>query len=289
MSITSSVAKVVGSKKFLGGVIVVGVGLIAGTAITGTIVAKEHIEEAEAEKAESLQNMVDDDATEVDFEVADNIDYYSKLTKMETVKVVWKDYLPMAAAMCLTLTAFIKLFRNFSKENAALHGLLSVSEATVHHLQDQMVRQIGEKKTKPIINDAKQKAMEENEPVEVINKRVRELKTVDEEGNELLNFCCPWTKRTFQMSKVQGLRALEDVNLMLRDYGEARLNDFFSSIPIEECDAGDIVVWHLDRFDGEKLTINWDGGLEGAYIDKQGKAWTYLSFNKELEIANNDR
>lgn len=274
MSLASTLAKtttdILKSKKFLAGVVVVGVGLVATTAATGTVIAKKHIDEAKDNK-------------ETEYELND-IDEPAELTKIEVVKACWKDYLPCAAAVGLTVTAFFRLYSRFSKENAALHGLLSVSEATVEHLQQKMISEIGEKKALPIINETKQEVMDEVKPKEAKQK----VLYLDSHGDELINFCDPWSKRTFRATKVQVCKAIEQVNLNLHDDGRALLNDFYEWLGLEDSEAGDLVGWEIDTLNSYKLDIVWDGVGAGAYTDNEGKSWTYLTFNQSPTLINTD-
>lgn len=282
MSLVQNIAKtttnILKSKKFLAGVVVVGVGLVTTTAVTGTVVAKKHLKEAEDEKYDELKQECDDfgdDPSEID----------STLTKGEIVKTVWKDYIPTAAAVGITLTAFFRLYSRFSKENAALHGLLSISETTIERLQNKMISEIGEKKALPIINDTKQEVMDKVKPKEAKQKKTTYL---DSNGDELLNFCDPWSKRTFRATKVQVCKAVEQLNLNLHDDGRALLNDFYEWLGLEDSEAGDLVGWETNTLNSYKLDIVWSGIQAGAYVDNEGKSWTYLTFNESPKLIDKD-
>lgn len=271
-----ALGKVMSSNKFLFGLGIVGIGFTVGAAVVGTLVAKDHIEEAEEAKGRMLREDLDDPQP-VDCE----------LTKMEVVKVVWKDFVPLAGAVTLTTLSFVKLFTKVTRldrENLALHGLLTMSEATVQRLESHMIEQIGEKKATKIVNDV------QNEVIESSGDPIREIvpqnsvKYIGQDGEELICFCDIWSKRTFKASKFRISRALENLNLELRDYGEATLNHFYEELGLDDSDAGDLVGWRADSMNDYKVDILWDTNWAGAYVDPEGRSWTYLRFTKTPEL-----
>lgn len=273
MKIGNALTNVVGSNKFLFGLGIVGIGLTVATAITGTLIAKDHVEEAEEKKGRQLREEVNPAPVNCE------------LTKMETVKVVWKDYIPTAISVSITVLSFAKLFNKMSKDNAALHGLLSVSEATVQRLETHMIDKIGEKKAAEEINKVQNEMIEEQKmPLEP----TKQVIYCDEQGDELINFCDPWSKRTFRASKVRILKALELLNLDIRDYGESSLNNFYENLGLEDSDAGNLVGWRAESMNDYKIDIIMSGSWAGAYVDNEGVSWTYLRFTKQPELLPRD-
>lgn len=268
--VRNGVTKVLKSKKFIFALGIVGVGLTAVTSATGAILAKKHIEEAKEEKGRLLR----DDNIEVPPE-------YVELTPVETVKVCWKDFVPAVASASFTICAFSKLFKTISGENLALQGMLSVSEATVQHLESKMIDKIGEKKAAPIITDAKQESFSENPPVE------KPTKTSFLEGanaDDIIRVCVDSDMRTFKTTKLLLQKAMEQINLDLHDYGETSLNNFYEYVGQPDSKIGDSLVWRADSMNDYKLEIIWDSMWNSAYVDSDGHAWTYIRFTKDPEF-----
>lgn len=266
-SIARGISKIAKSKKFIFAIGMVGIGLTATTAITGTVLAQKHIDEAREEKGRLLREDIDIQPKDV------------PLTKVEILKACWKDYIPCVASVSFTVCSFTKLFRALHGENLALQGMLSASEATVQHLQMKMIDKIGEKKAIPLINDAKQDAYAENPPIEELTKPSF-LDGVD--PDDIIRVCVEEDRRTFKTTKMQLQKAVEQINLDLHDYGKATLNNFYYNVGQPESKIGDYLVWKTDTINGYKIEIKWDNMWDGAYVDSDGHAWTYIRFSDDL-------
>ena len=91
------------------------------------------------------------------------------LTKLETIKVAWKPYIPAAITGVLSTACLIGASATNYKRNAALATAYQVVSTTLSDYKDQVVETIGEKREKTVREKVAQKQVdrmpESNQPV----------------------------------------------------------------------------------------------------------------------------
>lgn len=271
--IAKGAKKLASSNKFLFGIGMVGVGLTIGTTVVGTLIAKKHIDE----KREEIKQEVADQ-TKISVDKVDEV----KLTKVEILQTTWKDYIPTACATALTIVSFSRLFGKMHKENIALQGLLTMSEATVQRLQKKMIDELGEKKGRQKVQEVKQEVIKEQKP-ELYSGNQKVLK-VDEHGNKILNLVDPWSLRPIQTTMVKLTKAMETVNLELHDNGECDVNTFYNALDKDESEVGSIIGWRMNSINGENIEVYVDDRAD-SFVDATGEAWAILEFNRDPELV----
>lgn len=264
--IAKAAVKVAKSKKFLFGLGIVGVGLTVTTAVTGTLIAKKHVDE----KKEEIKQEVADQA-KIPVEKVDEV----KLTKVELLQTTWKDYVPTACSVAVTIVSFSRLFGVMKKENLALQSMVTMTEATVQRLEKKMVDELGEKKAQKQIKEVHQDVLKD----QGVNEVEVPTKYLDTHGDEFLRICDPYTRRKFKATKLQIQKAMEDVNLELHDNGEATMNTFYTGLYLDESEVGDLIGWRLDSINDGKIEVELTGPMVEAYVDEEGVAWTIPYFS----------
>lgn len=272
MSVATGVAKLLTSKKFLFGLGVTGVVLTGATAVTGTVLAHKHLVEAGEKKLDSFDKE----------EVMDN-PAIADLTKVESFKAVWKDFVPCITVAGLTIYTFSRFYSQVTRENAALTSLLAASQSTVTHLETKMIDKIGEKKAAPIIREAHEEAIAENPaPPELPPAKTI---MIDQNGEAMLDFIDPMSKARFKATKRTIDKAVEQVNLDLHDYGKASFGEFLENAGYEGSDAHELYGWTMDNFSEYKIEAIIDGpGAESIVYD--GKPYVCLKFSTPPTVFN---
>lgn len=272
--IARGITKVMRTKQFKFALGVIGIGLTAATAITGTVMAQDHIDKAKEDKQRSLP---EEDRPKYPEEIS--------LTPVETFKAVWKDYIPMVVSASLTIVDFTNLYKGLSKEVIALQGVVGGYEATVQHLQDKMVEKLGDKKGHAAIVEANNEDFAENPPVEAPTK-ASFLKDISDD--DIIRVCMKMDRREFKTTKVLLTRAMSIVNSNRDKFGEATLNDFYEALGQEASDIGDMFKWIKDTMNDYDIDIQWNFTWAGAYTDANGQSWTYINFTEDpVYDANN--
>lgn len=161
-----------------------------------------------------------------------------KLAPIDTVKTVWKCYIPSAVTGVLSATCIVGANSVHAKRNAALATAYTISETALREYKDKVVETIGEKKEQ-MVRDAIAKDKVEKNPVsksEVI---------ITEKGNTL---CFdPWSSRYFKSDPEKLRRAVNDLNYQLINEGSVTLNDFYYDIGLSETKPGELLGWNINR------------------------------------------
>lgn len=168
--------------------------------------------------------------------------WVDELTPVETVKTVWKCYIPTAISCAVSTACIIGANSVHGKRNAALMTAYKLSETALTDYKEQVVETLGEKKEKVISEKVAQKQVEKNPPS---NNEVIPTKA----GNTL---CMDSLCNRYFYSDIDFLhRAMASFNRdIVTDIGmRASLNDFYSKIGLSPSDVGDYIGWNID--DGE--------------------------------------
>lgn len=163
-----------------------------------------------------------------------------ELTPVETVKAVWKCYIP-AAITCVTSAAcLIGASSVHVKRNAALATAYKLSETALTEYREKVIETIGEKKEQVVREKVNQEQIDKNP---VVNNEI----IITGEGTSL---CLdPISKRYFE-SDIELIRRVENElnRRMLHDIcGSASLNEFYGEIGLEYTDIGDELGWNTEH------------------------------------------
>lgn len=265
--IAKGITKIMRTRQFKFVLSMIGIGVTTTTAITGTIMAVEHVKEAKEDK---LRSLPEEERPEYPADI--------KLTAGETFAAVWKDYIPMGVSAGLTIFDIVNLYKGLSKEIIALNGVVGGYEATVQHLQDKVVEKLGEKKGHEAIVEAQNEAYSEKPPVETLTKKGF-LDDISDE--DIIRVCVRLDHREFKTTKVLLTKAISVVNSNRDKFGEATLNDFYEVLGQPESDVGGTFKWLKDSMNDYDIDIQWNFEWSGAYTDANGQSWTYIDFTED--------
>lgn len=173
-----------------------------------------------------------------------------KLTAEETIKAVWKCYIPTGIEMLLGDACIIGGTVAFHKRNASLLALCSLSESTLGIYKDKLVEAVGKEKATEIENDVQKKQLE-------TKVASGELPKSDayEDGkylpmpNGMLPCYDEFSGRIFYSRKVDIENAVNVCNKAIIDYDEITLNEFYANIGLTDIPMGEEFGWKA----GEQL------------------------------------
>lgn len=159
-------------------------------------------------------------------------------TRLESVKIVWKCYIPtvvvgLSSIGCFVLANSIQLNRN-----AAIAGLYSLSEATMKEYQKKVVEIIGKNKEEKVHDAILQDRIEAN-PLSKTEVIVT--------GNGETLFYDSWSGRYFKGDMEKVRRVQNDLNAaMLGGDMYTPLNDLYSELGLENVVGGERIGWCLE-------------------------------------------
>ena len=158
-------------------------------------------------------------------------------TKMDTVKVAWKPYIP-ALGLAITSTACIigASAVNY-KRNAALGAAYALSERTLIRYRDKVVDHLGERKEKEIRDEVAQDTMNSNK---LDNSQV----IITQKGNTL---CMDTISGRYFKSDIDTIRkTVNDINRRMTYDHYISLNELYYALGLEGVKNGDLMGWSLD-------------------------------------------
>lgn len=159
------------------------------------------------------------------------------LTKVETVKVAWKPYIPTMITATVSTMCIIGGTRVSSKRNAALATAYAMSEKALSTYRDKVVETIGEKKEKEIREQISQDKVDA-QPVS--NSTV----IVTKKGESLCMDAM--TGRYFRSDLDKIRKALNELNRDMVNHNYISLNTLYTSIGLPTIKNGDRLGWNLD-------------------------------------------
>lgn len=161
-----------------------------------------------------------------------------KITPVEAVKIVWKDYLPVAIGFVCSTACIVGASATNMKRNAALAAAYSLAETSLQDYKKKIPEIVGEKKAEEI-KDAVMKEELHNTPVaegRVINTGY---------GNSL---CFDVVSgRYFYSTKEKLCQAANEINRRMRDEIMMCANDFYREIGLDEIAVGYDIGWNIDK------------------------------------------
>jgi len=159
------------------------------------------------------------------------------LTKWETVKLLWPQYLPTVVMGGISIGCAISANSIHLQRKAAIAGLYSMTEASLREYQNKVKETIGEKKEQKIRDDVvldKIMANPVNEKDVILTGK----------GNTLCYDA--WTGRYFK-SDIEAIRKVENIvnnNLLQDDF--ISLNDVYYELNLDEVELGNEIGWRVD-------------------------------------------
>ena len=215
--------------------ILTGVG-IAGM-ITSTVLAVKATPKALTlieERKEEINSKTFDENIDQDYSLKNHkeIDH---LGFKETVKTVWKCYIPSAVMMTVSTACLIGASSVHIKRNAVLATAYQLSEAAATEYKNKVVETIGAKKEEAI-RDQINKDRVENNPVS--NNEV----FITEKGNTLCYE--PMSGRYFKSDIDKINKAVNEINRRINQSYYVSLNELYDELGLEETSLGRELGWN---------------------------------------------
>jgi hypothetical protein len=160
-------------------------------------------------------------------------------TKMDTVKVVWKCYLPTALMGATTIGCFVGAHSINLRRQAVLASLYTISETSLKKYQEKVIEVIGENKERKIREGLIQDELDQNP--------ASKNEIIVTGGGETL-FYDSWSGRYFKsdMEKVRKIQNDLNYNFLGGKDSYLALNDFYMELGLEPVESGNDMGWSLD-------------------------------------------
>lgn len=163
---------------------------------------------------------------------------FSELTKKETIKIVWRCYLPpvvtgVVSTACIIFASSVNL-----KRNTALAAAYALSETALKEYQDKVVEVIGEKKGR-LVKDSVAKDIINKNPVN--NNEV----IITEKGNTL---CYDVISGRYFKSDIEKIKQIKnELNSRMLNDSDISLNDFYYELGLDSILIGDDLGWNVNK------------------------------------------
>lgn len=173
-----------------------------------------------------------------------------ELGKFETVKLVWKGYIPAGLVGLGSIAAIVGATTIHSRRNAAMTAAYMLTERAYTKYKDQVVETFGEKKEEEIRSAIGKKQLEESPPHEVVV--VKDGKTLVLESR---------SGRYFYSDKEAVRKAQNDINEQIFNSEYASLNDFYRLLGLPSTTDGEAVGFtHANTL---SIAYSYAGSAEG--------------------------
>lgn len=161
-----------------------------------------------------------------------------KLGPIECVRVVWKDYFPTAAMLCVSTACIVGASATNMKRNAALAAAYSMTEATLHDYKEKIVDVVGEKKAEEIKNEVIKKELKET-PKDIpspINTGYGHMLIYDTVSGR------------YFYSDIEKIRqTVNEINRRLRDEIGISVNEFYDELGLDHISIGYEIGWNIEK------------------------------------------
>lgn len=166
-----------------------------------------------------------------------------KARKKDIIKKVWPHFIAPAVVGGVTITCAIYSNKISARRNAALVGLLTLTEASAKEYKDKVVEVLGKKKEEKIQEEVYKEKIEKNPPTE-------KNTVVTGKGDTL---CMEAMTGRYFKSDIAKVRTAEiDANRLLRKNETLSLNDVLYLLGLEDSYLGDEFGWTIDD------NLEWD-------------------------------
>ena len=162
-----------------------------------------------------------------------------KLTVFETVKTVWKSYIPATVTGLLSIACIIGASSVSARRNAALATAYQVSRTALNEYKAKVIETIGEKKERTVRDEIAKDKIEKNPATktEVI---------ITDSGNSLCYDAL--SGRYFNSSIDHIKKVVNDLNFrMIGGEMYISLNEFYNEIGLPSIKRGDDIGWNISR------------------------------------------
>lgn len=160
-----------------------------------------------------------------------------KLSVKDTVKTVWKNYIPCAVLAVTSVACIVGASNISARRNAALAAAYAIGNKAFSDYKEEVINLLGDEKEKEIKEKVADRRLKEN-PVaskEVIITDVNEHLCYDE-----------ITGRYFKSSQNKIKEAQNVINDRLRDEMWVSLNDLYYELGLPNVRVGDDLGWNVD-------------------------------------------
>lgn len=174
------------------------------------------------------------------------------LTKLETVKVAWKPYIPAAVTGAVSIACIIGASSVHARRNAALATAYQLSTTALSEYKEKVVETIGEEKEKVIREKIAQDKIDRDPIKESIEKEMVII------GSGEVLFLEPVSMQCFKSDIESVRKILNDINFRLTTGMEEyiSLSEFYDEIGLPHTSISDDIGWNLGR----------DGQLEADFL-----------------------
>lgn len=160
-----------------------------------------------------------------------------KLSVKDTVKTVWKNYIPCAVLAVTSVACIIGASNISARRNAALAAAYAIGNKAFSDYKEEVINLLGKEKDKEIKERVADKRLKEKP---VTNKEV-----IITDNNEHLCFD-EITGRYFKSSQNKIKEAQNVINDRLRDEMWVSLNDLYYELGLPNVRVGDDLGWNVD-------------------------------------------
>lgn len=160
-----------------------------------------------------------------------------KLSVKDTVKTVWKNYIPCAVLAVTSVACIVGASNISARRNAALAAAYAIGNKAFSDYKEEVINLLGEEKEKEIKERVADKLLKENP---VTSKEV-----IITDNNEHLCYD-EITGRYFKSSQNKIKEAQNVINDRLRDEMWVSLNDLYYELCLPNVRVGDDLGWNVD-------------------------------------------
>lgn len=162
-----------------------------------------------------------------------------EISKMDTIKVTWKYYIPAMTTFVLSSACIIGSNRISAKREAALAAAYALTERAFKTYKDKVVETIGEKKEKTIMDSIAEDQIKENPP------QTTGSQVILGSGKSLCRDAM--SGRYFYQDIEKIKRAEIDLNYKMLNEMYISVNDYYEAIGLEETTAGEDLGWCVNN------------------------------------------
>lgn len=162
---------------------------------------------------------------------------YRKLTKLETIKVAWKPYIPAAITLCASAGCLIGAQSVNARRNAALATAYQLSTTALNEYKEKVVEVIGEKKEQQVRDKI---AQDKVNKADILSNEV----VIIGDGSVLCMDAI--SGRTFESSQENLRKIQNDLNgRMIGGEHYISLTEFYNAIGLDATEISDDLGWNL--------------------------------------------
>lgn len=153
----------------------------------------------------------------------------------ERAKLVWKLYVPPAAAATVTIICVAGVKHVDARKTLAAQTALALSQHAYESYREKVIEEFGDRKDKAILAKVAEDQVKDKPP-----------------GNVILNtgdvMCCElWTMRYFSSSMEALFRAVNELNAKMLKHDYATMDDFYYILGLEYTPSSNHSGWSSDK------------------------------------------